>query len=531
MEKLFQQIREFYEGLEPERQKMLLVAVVCSLAMVIAVGFWANAESWRPVVTGTNDEVSRGAAALARAGITSRVDGNGSELTVRDADMGQAQLAVAEANVVPNCELGIDVPAHLTPRQQEYFLLRMEETCLANMIAQFEAVEYSWVNLNPGDEVSYIGREKKASASIMLRVRPGVSLSERQVQAIVGLVAMSVDGLDPGRVSVSDQDGSVLKAPETEGFAGTGEALAQLQILQQTNIERSVTEALKPLLGALSAVSVKAVVSLDHREEQRMDESIDTDQAITTKEQTRDRLTTDGDARGAAGTASNGADSMVGDGQGSTTEESQSSTETRAPTSVTLIKVRPGDIERISVTVLVDERVIDSIAASRLGEDADEAAVAEARLRVQEQIRTASNAAAGYDTSRGDVVEVVFLPFQELPVIAEAPATVGMITLPWLPYAVAALGLLLGFWFVVRPLIKAVTVPPQMAPGTMIGPNGEVITAATDEEEDEGEEDLAARLRLLVENYESVDAADLNRLVDREAEAAAQVLRQWSAKG
>jgi flagellar biosynthesis/type III secretory pathway M-ring protein FliF/YscJ len=274
---------------------------------------------------------------------------------------------------------------------------------------------------------------------------------------------------------------------------------------------------------------VKAAVSLDYREEHRMDEAVNLDQAYAAKEQIRDRLSTDGDARGAAGTASNGADSMVGSGEQSVTEETQSSIETTAPRSVAVVKVRPGDIERISVTVLVDERVADEIALAQAGVDADEVALAKARLLVQESIGTASTAAAGFDATRGDVVEVVFLPFQELPVVAEAPPTIGTVTLPWLPYAVAALALVLTFAFVLRPLVKAVVKPPELAPGTVIGPNGEVL-AADDSEEEEEDDDLAARLRLLVENYESVDADDLNRLVDSESEAAAQVLRQWSAK-
>jgi hypothetical protein len=38
---------------------------------------------------------------------------------------------------------------------------------------------------------------------------------------------------------------------------------------------------------------------------------------------------------------------------------------------------------------------------------------------------------------------------------------------------------------------------------------------------------LTERLRAMVDNFETVDAADLNRLVDLEQEATAQVLRRW----
>ena len=38
---------------------------------------------------------------------------------------------------------------------------------------------------------------------------------------------------------------------------------------------------------------------------------------------------------------------------------------------------------------------------------------------------------------------------------------------------------------------------------------------------------LAERLRMLVDNFEPVEAQDLNRLVELQMDASAQVLRRW----
>ena len=45
------------------------------------------------------------------------------------------------------------------------------------------------------------------------------------------------------------------------------------------------------------------------------------------------------------------------------------------------------------------------------------------------------------------------------------------------------------------------------------------------------DKNLADRLRLLVENFEPVEARDLNQLVNTQSDAAAQVLRQWAKSG
>ena len=90
-----------------------------------------------------------------------------------------------------------------------------------------------------------------------------------------------------------------------------------------------------------------------------------------------------------------------------------------------------------------------------------------------------------------------------------------------------SIALVLLFMIVLRPLVSRVT--DVKTPQDM---EREAEEAAQEEAAAAGSDDnLAARLRDLVENYEPVHADDLNRLVEREDEAAAQVIRLWSGQG
>jgi flagellar biosynthesis/type III secretory pathway M-ring protein FliF/YscJ len=98
-------------------------------------------------------------------------------------------------------------------------------------------------------------------------------------------------------------------------------------------------------------------------------------------------------------------------------------------------------------------------------------------------------------------------------------------------------------WFVVRPLVSAVSrsaAPPEAVAleaelgGALLAEAGgdptESLTGGLSPEEAaqrEASRNLTERLRSMVDNFENVDAADLNRLVDLEQEATAQVLRRW----
>ena len=88
------------------------------------------------------------------------------------------------------------------------------------------------------------------------------------------------------------------------------------------------------------------------------------------------------------------------------------------------------------------------------------------------------------------------------------------------------------FAFVIVPAMRAVTAASGAA-GAAGGP-GDVIARAAGRfgrggEMGESEEgiNLAERLRMLVDNFEPVEAQDLNRLVELQMDASAQVLRRW----
>ena len=58
--------------------------------------------------------------------------------------------------------------------------------------------------------------KRKASASVVLKLVPGADLGAHEVNAIVHLVASSVESLEPGSVTIVDNRGRLL-APRDDG--------------------------------------------------------------------------------------------------------------------------------------------------------------------------------------------------------------------------------------------------------------------------------------------------------------------------
>ena len=91
--------------------------------------------------------------------------------------------------------------------------------------------------------------------------------------------------------------------------------------------------------------------------------------------------------------------------------------------------------------------------------------------------------------------------------------TVSSIT-PLVPHAIAALALILAFFFVVRPIMR------QME---MKEVEEEAVEVA--EEVRENDDHLASRLHSLVNEYQPIDSGDLNKLVANQPNLAAQVIK------
>jgi len=145
---------------------------------------------------------------------------------------------------------------------------------------------------------------------------------------------------------------------------------------------------------------------------------------------------------------------------------------------------------------------------------------------LKREINNTIQAAVGYSEDRNDQLNVTFVPFTTKAWVDSEPVSTISEMEVYAPFALAALALMLTFWFIVRPLVSNAT-DVRIPKPEFLGSEGSVPRRRGAESIDL-DSDLADRLRSLVDNYEKVDASDLNRLVQRESVAAAQVLRQWN---
>ena len=514
--RFLQPILTWFQGLDNARRIRLFAAVAVAVVAAIGLSWWASEESWVPVVSNSGYETAAAAAAaVERAQIPYRMRGD--TLLVPAGKLGSARTAIAAETDLPGLSDVSALELGLTPQAQQWAFLREAEGDLARMLNGIEGVVASQVHIVPGQDALFVGEDRPASASVFVKVAPGKELSPGQVRAMVSLVSNAVDGLSPDRVSVADDRGNLLAEGDgTKGGAGAMNGLAEYRDSLEHKYERAVAQALLPVLGFQGGFSVTAAVELDLTSKETTSRNVDADKQAVVSEVNEESNDSRSRPSGVPGVDANLPERDPANGASGSSSVRNASTVNYSYPTVDEVSKRPaGGVQRLSVAVQVDQaRIADLVKAG--GGTPDDAALRKA-------IESAVQAAVGFDTARKDQVTVSYLPFAT-PLWTEGTTRGGVtpeVVRDSAAYVLPLLAVALLFWFVVRPIVGAVVRPLEPVP----------VVDATLVDEDQkllDEESVTDRLKQLVDGFDPIDAGELNLLIDREAEGAAEVIRQWS---
>lgn len=150
------------------------------------------------------------------------------------------------------------------------------EMDLARTIEAIDAVVQARVHLAVAPPSVFLRERTKPTASVMLQLASGRSLSDSQVDAIVHLVASSVPEMQPEDVSVVDQNGRLLS--QGSGTGADTDRQIQIQARIEDRYRQAVTALLTPIVGA-DRFSVEAHAEVNFAERQATRETFPQDEA------------------------------------------------------------------------------------------------------------------------------------------------------------------------------------------------------------------------------------------------------------
>lgn len=381
-------LRELWQRLTVNQRSLLVIGA----GLVIAITAAAVSYTTRPVFVTLYAGLDAKDAAAVTDGLRDQkikfdVSSDGT-IKVPQEQVNELRLTFAEKGIPRTGELGyelFDKPMlGMTDFLQKMNYHRAVEGELARTMTSIEGVENARVHLVVPEKRLFKEDQKPATASVVLTLKPGYSLSKKQVAALTSLTAYAVEGLEPEHVTIVDAEGNPLTNTTRDELAGLSSTQLEMQQSIEQALERKAQSLLENVVGpGRSRVEVTAKLNWNRIE--RTSEDYDSDRAATLSEESQ--TTEDG----ASGTS----EKLV--------------TNYQVPRTVEKFVPEVGNIERIWASVLID----GSYATSTDAEGKTIQTYIERTPQELEKFRALVANALGIDNTRKDELTVISFQFSD----------------------------------------------------------------------------------------------------------------------
>jgi flagellar M-ring protein FliF len=397
----FQQFSTFWQKQNRSQRITMLVLIVALLIIIPVLVIWATTPTYAVAFSGLSE---------ADAGqITQQLDTNKTSYKLRDAGtimvptnlVYEVRLQMARAGLPASSTVGFEIFSGntfgMTDFTQKVNYQRALEGELERTIGSLSAVQGVRVHIVTPEKTLLTSDQAPTTASITIQPKMGQTLDQGQVQSITHLVASSVEGLKPENVVMVDTNGNMLANGSGDNASGStsGQLDSQraAEQLAASQVQKKIQTMLDSALGPNRSV-VQASVMMDWTQKDVTSQSFNpTPSAVRSSAKVSETYTTNGTAGGIPGASSNLPTPVATVAAGTGTGNYSRTDETinyEISQSQTHEVIAPGTVQRVSLSVLVDGVT-----------DAKQLAT----------IKTAVSAAAGIDTTRGDVVTVDTMTF------------------------------------------------------------------------------------------------------------------------
>lgn len=257
-------LRDAFVEASPVRRLLLTLLVVLPLAALGAAYVWFNPPQYRVLYAQLSDRASGEViAALEQLDIPYRLSAADGSIEVPAGQLHIARYRLA-ARGLPRSDAEVQDERDRAPsfgasslQEQQRFQRALEKE-LARSIQQLEPVELARVHLALPRVSPFLREAPPATAAVLVRLRPGATLSAEQVTTIQTLVAASVPRMQRSEVQVLDPRGVLL------GGAAPAPAQAQRLALEH-DLARRALAVLTPWAGE-GRVHVQVTATLQDSE-------------------------------------------------------------------------------------------------------------------------------------------------------------------------------------------------------------------------------------------------------------------------
>ncbi|WP_067508842.1 flagellar basal-body MS-ring/collar protein FliF [Actinoplanes sp. TFC3] len=393
-------VGDTFKSFTPGQKAVTIAAVLALLIGGYFFATWASKPAYAPLFSNlSSKDASAIVESLQKSGTAYDLANGGTTIMVPQDQVYDLRLQLSGEGLPGESDTGyslLDKQGITTSDfMQHTNYQRALEGELANTIKSIDGVQAATVHLVMPQKDVFADDQDKTTASVLVKSATNDPLSNHQVQAIVHLVASSVEGLDPTQVTVAGADGKILSTGGGQAVATGGDSGADSQTVSfQNRLNQSLQNMLDQVVGPGHSV-VNTTAELDYDQTQTTSKTYTSDPSVAALSESISREAYNGNGNQNGGVLGpdniqvpNGSTSTSGTGQ----YENTNTVRNNAVNEVTENRnSAPGGIKRLSVSVLLNATTAGAVN--------------------QADVQQLVSAAAGIDPTRGDTIAVSAMAF------------------------------------------------------------------------------------------------------------------------
>lgn len=528
----------------------LMVAGAAAIAVIIALVLWAKTPDYKVLYSNLADQDGGAIVTqLTQMNVPYRFSDNGSAIEVPADKVYDLRLRLAQQGLPKGGAVGFELLDQekfgISQFSEQVNYQRALEGELARTIETLGPVKNARVHLAMPKPSLFVREQKSPSASVTLSLEPGRALDEGQISAVVHMVSSAVAGLPPGNVTLVDQGGHLLTQSNTAG-RDLNDAQLKYAMDVESRFQRRIESILAPIVGS-GNVHAQVTAQIDFANKEKTEEQYrpnsDPSQAAVRSRQLNQSEQVNGrNPGGVPGALSNQpappnnapianapqnnaanapqqnqTTSMGGSTPtGSSNTQRDETTNYEVDRTILHTKLNVGDIQRLSVAVVVNYRQLTD--GKPLPLTAEQ----------MKQIENLTREAMGYSDTRGDTLNVVNSPFSATEETSlELPFWKQQAFFEMLMFAGRWLVVLIVAWLLwrklVRPLIqrKVEVQQTQVAAQRQRAEEEDAVSVRLTKDEQQQQRKVNQKLSA------EVMSQRIREMSDNDPRVVALVIRQW----
>ncbi len=397
-------MRSLLAGFTPGQRGVVIVAGLGVILGAVALTQWMAQPTWTPLFSQLSGTDANAVVEQLRAdNVQYQLVDGGTTVLVPQVQVYDLRVSLAGKGL-PGNDAGsgwsiVDKQGlTATDFQQNIAFQRALEGELSKTLGAMTGVKTAIVHLAIPKKDVFATAQDKTTASVLLQLAPGTSLTRAQIRSVTHLVAGSVPSLDPSDVTLTDANGNLLSTREdgTAGAVSAANDADQETALFEDRQSAKLQQMLDRALGPGHAI-VRVNAQLDFSAKDSTSELyVNSPSPLTLSEATSlEQYNGAGSAAGGPlGVPSPSLTPVAGSAGAGAYVKTGKTANYGVGKVVTNEKAAPGSVQRLTVSVVLDAKAAGPADAAKTT-----------------AVQAMATQALGLDAKRGDTVTVSSLPF------------------------------------------------------------------------------------------------------------------------